>query len=374
MLTKDSSFMMVAISEAQKGMYSTSPNPRVGCVLVSDDQIISKGFHESAGSAHAEVNAIRALNGKKYNDVTAYVTLEPCCHHGKTPPCVNALIEYGVKRVVIGMLDPNPLVAGKGVFALNNAGIDTLSGICKLESEGLNRGFIKRMNSGEPWVAAKTAVSLDGYIGLETGESKWITSELSRMDAMTMRARSCAIITGIQTVIVDDPLMNIRDINKKNLIKQPDLIILDSSLSLPMDAQILQTVGVRKVKVVGVKSNASAEKVAALKEAGCEVYLVDSDTGRVTVSELKRLLASFSYNEVMIESGSTLLTSLLNENFLDELVVYQAPVIFGLEGRPMVKTRTKGLGEALKLKLISSERIGEDLKHTYCIREVVEGA
>jgi diaminohydroxyphosphoribosylaminopyrimidine deaminase/5-amino-6-(5-phosphoribosylamino)uracil reductase len=241
-MSSDLEYMLQAIRLAKKGWYTTEPNPRVGCVIVNSGKIVGEGWHQYAGQAHAEVNAL-AQAGDQSKGATVYVTLEPCSHTGKTPPCVDALIAAGVKKVFVAMMDPNPLVAGKGTKKLQAAGIETETGLLELQARDLNPGFIKRMESGRPFVRVKLAMSLDGRTAMASGESKWISSEASRHDVQCLRAESSAILTGIGTVLADDPSMNVR-LNAEQLElegmsnKQPKRLVLDSQFKMPIDAQI----------------------------------------------------------------------------------------------------------------------------------------
>lgn len=311
--------MARALQLAERGLYTTAPNPRVGCVIVKDGRVVGEGWHARAGEAHAEVNALRAA-GAMARGATAYVTLEPCSHHGRTPPCANALIDAGVARVVAATIDPNPAVAGQGMQLLTLAGVRAEVGLLEAEARELNIGFISRMSRGRPWLRLKTATSLDGKTGLASGESKWITGEAARLDVHRWRARSCAILTGVGTVLADDPQMNVRDVET---VRQPLKVIVDSALRTPPGARILAG-GALVVGNVDVP-----ERRAALVDAGAEVVLLSSANGRVGLAALLAELGRRGINEVHAEAGATLNGALLEAGLVDEWLAYYAPVVLG---------------------------------------------
>ncbi|MBI5938225.1 MAG: bifunctional diaminohydroxyphosphoribosylaminopyrimidine deaminase/5-amino-6-(5-phosphoribosylamino)uracil reductase RibD [Betaproteobacteria bacterium] len=311
--------MARALQLAERGLYTTTPNPRVGCVLVKDGQVVGEGWHERAGEPHAEVHALRAA-GTAARGATAYVTLEPCSHHGRTPPCANALIDAGVARVVAAMIDPNPAVAGQGVQLLTLAGVQVETGLLAAEVRELNIGFIARMSRGRPWLRLKTATSLDGKTGLLSGESKWITGELARLDVHRWRARGCAILTGVGTVLADDPRMNVRDVDTS---RQPLKVIVDSALRTPPEAKVLAG-GALVIGTVDVP-----ERRAALEAAGAEVVLLPNLHGRVDLTALLAELGRRGINEVHAEAGATLNGALLDAGLVDEWLAYYAPVVLG---------------------------------------------
>lgn len=311
--------MARALQLAERGLFTTTPNPRVGCVIVKDGQVVGEGWHEKAGEPHAEVHALRAA-GAAARGATVYVTLEPCSHHGRTPPCANALIDAGVARVVAATIDPNPAVAGQGLQLLTLAGVRVESGLMEAAARELNIGFIARMGRGRPWLRLKTATSLDGKTGLIGGESKWITGEAARLDVHRWRARSCAILTGVGTVLADDPRMNARDVETP---RQPLKVIVDSALRTPSTAQVLAD----SVLVIGIVD--VPERRAALEAAGAEVILLANSHGRVDLGALLTELGRRGINEVHAEAGATLNGALLEAGLVDEWLAYYAPVVLG---------------------------------------------
>jgi diaminohydroxyphosphoribosylaminopyrimidine deaminase/5-amino-6-(5-phosphoribosylamino)uracil reductase len=330
----DSQWMAHALRLAERGLYTTSPNPRVGCVLVLADKLVGEGWHLRAGEPHAEVHALRAA-GEKTRGATAYVTLEPCSHHGRTPPCADALIAAGVKRVVAAMQDPNPLVAGQGLQKLRAAGIEVECGLMEAAARELNIGFVTRMAHGMPWVRSKIAASLDGRTALNNGSSKWITGEAARRDVQDWRARSCAVFTGVGTVLADDPQLNVRI----ETGRQPQRVILDSQLRMPPTARILSG-GVLIYTV-----SADEGKRTALRRAGAEVIVLPEVAGQVDLVAVLRDLAQRGINEVLVEAGRTLNGALLKAGLVDELVLYLAPQLLGDAARGMA-----GLGELTQLQ------------------------
>lgn len=311
--------MAHALHLAERGLYTTTPNPRVGCVIVKDGRVVGEGWHERAGEPHAEINALHAA-GAAARGATVYVTLEPCSHHGRTPPCANALIDAGVVRVVAAMIDPNPAVAGQGIQLLTLAGVRAEVGLLEAEARELNIGFISRMSQGRPWLRLKTATSLDGKTALASGESKWITGEMARQDVHRWRARSCAILTGVGTVLTDDPQMNVRDVETS---RQPLKVVVDSALRTPPSARILAG-GALVVGNVDVP-----ERRLALEAAGAEVVLLSSANGRVGLAALLAELGRRGINEVHAEAGATLNGALLEAGLVDEWLAYYAPAVLG---------------------------------------------
>lgn len=316
----DHGMMGRALQLAERGLWTTSPNPRVGCLLVRDGRIVGEGWHEKAGQPHAEVHALRAA-GEQARGATAYVTLEPCSHHGRTPPCAEALIAAGVARVVAAMTDPNPLVAGQGLARLQAAGIATASGLLENEARELNIGFVSRMTRGRPWLRLKAAASLDGKTALNNGVSQWITGPDARRDGHAWRARACAILTGIGTVRDDDPQLSVRDVDTT---RQPLRVVVDSRLEIPLTARILQGGG---TLVVGAVDH--AEKAALLRSTGNFVEILKNPAGKVDLKAMLELLASRGINEVHAEAGCKLNGSLLREGLVDELLLYLAPCLIG---------------------------------------------
>ncbi len=330
----DHGFMARALRLAELGLNTATPNPRVGCVLVKDGEVVGEGWHERAGEPHAEVHALRAA-GDKARGATAYVTLEPCSHHGRTPPCANALVDAGVVRVVAAMTDPNPQVSGRGVQLLTHAGIRAEVGLLEAEARELNLGFVARMTRGRPWLRLKTASSLDGKTALENGESKWITGPAARQDVQHWRARACAILTGSGTVLADDPQMNVR---LDGCTRQPLRVVVDSRLHTPPSARILLPSppgggagGEGKTLIVCALDHPA--KRTALEAAGAEVISLPGVQDRVGLTMLMMELARRGINEVHVEAGATLNGALLEAGLVDEWVAYQAPVLLGHHAR-----------------------------------------
>jgi diaminohydroxyphosphoribosylaminopyrimidine deaminase/5-amino-6-(5-phosphoribosylamino)uracil reductase len=350
----DHSMMARALRLAERGLWTTSPNPRVGCVLVRDAWIVGEGWHEKAGEPHAEVSALRAA-GPRARGATAYVTLEPCSHHGRTPPCAEALIAAGVSRVVAAMIDPNPLVAGKGLALLGAAGIQTASGLLESEARELNIGFVSRMTRGRPWLRLKTAASLDGKTALNNGLSQWITGPDARRDGHRFRARACAILTGIGTVRDDDPQLSVRDVETT---RQPLRVVVDSKLEIPLTARILQD---GNTLVVGAVEN--AEKIELLRSTGNLVEILPNDSGKVDLKALLELLAQRGINEVHAEAGFKLNGSLLREGLVDELLLYLAPCLIGHEASGLFNLpELTSLDGKRQLQIRDLRQLGEDIR------------
>lgn len=316
----DHGMMARALQLAERGLWTTSPNPRVGCVLVRAGEIVGEGWHEKAGEPHAEVHALRAA-GERARGATAYVTLEPCSHHGRTPPCAEGLIAAGVARVVAAMQDPNPLVAGRGLALLQAAGIETACGLLENEVRELNIGFVSRMTRGRPWLRLKAAASLDGKTALNNGVSQWITGPDARRDGHRWRARACAILTGIGTVRDDDPQLLVRDVETT---RQPLRVVVDSRLETPLTARILQGGPVLVAAAVD-----DQEKADLLRSAGADVLVLPNADGKVELPALLAELGRRGINEVHAEAGFKLNGSLLREGLVDELLLYLAPCLIG---------------------------------------------
>jgi diaminohydroxyphosphoribosylaminopyrimidine deaminase/5-amino-6-(5-phosphoribosylamino)uracil reductase len=320
--------MAQALRLAERGLFTTTPNPRVGCVLVKDGRVVGEGWHARAGEPHAEVHALGAA-GDKARGATAYVTLEPCSHHGRTPPCANALIDAGVARVVAALRDPNPQVAGGGIALLTLAGVQVEVGLLEQEATELNIGFISRMTRGRPWVRLKTASSLDGKTALLNGASKWITGPAARADVHHLRARACAVLTGVGTVLADDPQMNVRDVGTGvENTRQPLRVVVDSQLRTPLDAKIL---GDGETVLVCVQ--AAPARRNALLAAGAHILELPGPDGRVPLRALMQELGARGINELHVEAGATLNGALLQAGLVDEWVAYQAPLIMGHQAR-----------------------------------------
>ncbi len=360
----DQHFMQQAIDLAGQGLYTTGCNPRVGCVLVRDSEVIGRGYHLRPGEGHAEVNALRDA-GEAVEGATAYVTLEPCSHTGKTPPCSEALVAAGVSRVVIAMQDPNPLVSGAGVATLQAAGIAVTTGVLEERARLLNPGFIKRMQTGLPYVRVKLAMSLDGRTAMASGESQWITGPAARSDVQRLRARSCAVLSGIDTVITDDAALTVRpselgldaDTAALAAAQQPRRVVLDAALRLPVDARLLSQSG--PVIVVTAQA-ADAERRQALQARGADVVTVADRDGRLDLEAVLRLLAERECNEVLVEAGATLAGALLAAGLVDELVVYMAPTLLGSSARPLLALELDTMAEQRRLHIASIDPVGED--------------
>lgn len=350
----DHEFMAQALRLAEKGLNTTSPNPRVGCVIVRDGRVVGSGWHERAGEPHAEIHALRQAGGKAYG-ATAYVTLEPCSHHGRTPPCAEALIQAGVVRVVAAMVDPNPLVAGEGLARLQQAGIEADIGLLEKEAHELNIGFVYRMTSGRPWVRLKIAASLDGKTALNNGVSQWITGPDARRDVHRLRARSCALLTGIGTVLADDPSFNVREVETS---RQPLRVVVDSALRLPPTARML---GLGATLVATVSDDPA--KAEALRAAGAEVMVLPGCEGRVDLVRLLDELGRRSINELMVEAGAGLNGALVQQGLVDEYLVYFAPLLLGHRARGMFDMpELAGMGERRELRFADVAMVGRDLR------------
>ncbi|WP_455203848.1 bifunctional diaminohydroxyphosphoribosylaminopyrimidine deaminase/5-amino-6-(5-phosphoribosylamino)uracil reductase RibD [Kaarinaea lacus] len=315
-------FMARALRLAAKGLYTTDPNPRVGCVIVNNGEIVGEGWHEKAGGPHAEIHALKKA-GSKAKGASVYVTLEPCCHFGKTAPCSDALIQAKVAKVVAATLDPNPLVAGEGMQKLAQAGIAIEQGLLQSEAQALNSGFIQRMLHKRPYIRTKIAMSLDGRTAMANGESQWITSSEARMDVHRLRARSSAVLTGINTVLADNPSLNARLTNVD--IKQPLRVVLDSDLRMPPDAKMLTLDG----ETLIFTCNRDQKAIRRLQNAGAEVMSVAKSDSGIDLYEVLAHLAEKEINEVMVEAGANLNGQLLKHQLIDELVIYMAPTIMG---------------------------------------------
>ena len=352
----DFEYMSLALRLAAQGLNTTTPNPRVGCVLVKDGQIIGQGAHLKAGEPHAEVMALRDAAQKFPNNIlgaTAYVTLEPCSHFGRTPPCANALVESGVARVVVAMQDPNPKVAGDGLKILAAAGIAVEHGLMEAQARELNIGFVTRMMQNKPYVRVKIAASLDGRTALANRESKWITGEPARHDVQQWRARSCAILTGIGTVLADNPHMNVRI----PTTRQPLKIIVDSQLRTPIDANIL-----KDGNVLIAYTQADDARKSALLAAGAELIQI-GNRPQVCLKTLLSELAKRGINELMVEAGQTLNGALLAAGLVDEFIFYYAPLILGADAHGMLAIPTRqSMQERISLKIVDTRQIGQDIR------------
>lgn len=378
----DHRYMAEAIRLAWRGLYTTHPNPRVGCVLVKGSNVIGRGWHQVAGEGHAEVNALAdaARNGheSQIKGATAYVSLEPCSHHGKTPPCAEALIEAGVAKVISAMEDPNPQVSGRGHRLLQQAGIETACGLMQAEAEQINPGFNKRMRTGLPWVVLKSAMSVDGRTAMASGESQWITGAQARADVQRLRARVEAIVTGVETVLSDDPSLTVRpamwptplagddhaNFSWPNGFEpiQPLRVILDSQLRTPPSASIFKQPGTTWV----VCTQRDKQKMVALQQAGAEVHWVPDRKGKIDLIALLQKLAESNVNDVLVETGAVLGGAFVEQNLVDEWVCYMAPKLMGSAARPVLSLPgIDTMAQVQSLSLKDCRQIGDDIRFTY---------
>lgn len=349
-LSQDQIWMQRAIELAKLGQYSTKPNPNVGCVIVKDGQVVGEGFHPKAGQPHAEVFAMRQA-GEQARGATAYVTLEPCAHYGRTPPCAEGLVEAGVAKAVVACPDPNPLVAGKGVQILKDAGIAVEVGVCQEEAHQLNLGFLKAMATGKPYVRLKVASSLDGRTAMASGESKWITGPEARLDVQHWRAISGVVITGIETVLADDCQLNVRQLPENADLSgavQPKRLVLDRQGRLPLTAKILEQP--ESVMVMGPYR-------AELAALGVEQIEIQPLTDL-----LPFLVQKYQIYDVMVEAGATLSTAFLQEKLADEIISYVAPTFLGSSARAMFNAEFSVMAEQLRFKLHRVALVGNDVR------------
>lgn len=357
----DVSMMQKALDLADLGRFSTSPNPRVGCVIAHGSQIVGQGFHVKAGEPHAEVHALRQA-GEMAQGATAFVTLEPCSHYGRTPPCAEALLRSGVTRVVAAMRDPNPLVAGKGLALLEAAGIKTECGLLENKARELNRGFLSRIERRRPFVRLKCAVSLDGKTALSDGNSFWITGEQARADVQTLRAESCAVLTGIGTVLADNPWLNVRAFAT---LRQPARIVLDSRLRLPPYSHLV-TDGQSPTYIATLERD--EDKLRPYREHAHIRILMPSETadGKIDLHHLMRLLADEGFGEIMVEAGSELTSAFLAEDLADEIVLYRSPKILGI-GKDLLSLpeNRAALTDPPLWTPVSSEILEHDIKTVF---------
>lgn len=353
----DARHMARALELAARGLDTTDPNPRVGCVLAHGEHVVGEGWHERAGGPHAEVLALREA-GEEARGATAYVTLEPCSHHGRTPPCVDALIAGGVARVVFAAHDPNPRVDGAGATRLAAAGIRTEGGLMESAARALNPGFESRMRRGRPWVRVKLAASLDGRTALAGGESRWITGEPARQDVQHLRARSSAILTGIGTVLRDDPRLDVR---LPDTTRQPLRVVLDPSLRTPATARILGLPG----RVLVLCGEAARGRAESLEHVGVAVEAVAVEDGRLSLPAVLARLAALEVNELHVEAGPVVSGAFLAAGLTDELVLYVAPVLLGPQAQPLAKLPAiTAMADRAEFHLIDSRRIGDDQRFT----------
>jgi len=361
-MDEDKRFMSKALELAALGRGSTSPNPLVGAVVVQGGKIIGKGYHRKAGTPHAEVYALQEA-GELAQGSTLYVTLEPCCHYGRTPPCTEAIIQAGIKRAVIAVYDPNPLVAGKGIQALQDAGLEVRIGVLEKEAERLNEAFFKYIRTSKPFVTLKAATSLDGKIATCTGDSRWITGEKARLYVQQLRAESDAIMVGIGTVLADDPLLTVR-LPSEN--KKPLRVILDSSLRLPEDSKLVQTAREVPVVVAAVRGKYQEQKRVLLEQQGVEVWDFRGIDGRVELESVLKELGKREVVSILLEGGGVLNSSFLEAGLVDKFILFLAPLIIGGKNAPGAfgGDGSAKLDDALRLGDLGIKRIGEDLMVT----------
>lgn len=361
----DRQMMAEALRLAERGRYSTSPNPRVGCVICRDDQIVSRGWHQRAGEGHAEVKALEQLSDARA--ATAYVTLEPCSHQGRTPPCADTLINAGVSRVVVAVEDPNPLVAGRGIMRLREAGIQVDVGLMAAQAEALNIGFMRRMRGGLPWLRLKSASSIDGRTAMASGESQWITGPAARADVQKLRAQSCAILSGVATILHDDAALTVRaesfsaDDQSASVLdgqwRQPLRVIVDSALRTPTTASLFKAGG----EVVVATRVTNSKRHQPLIAAGATVVVIDDDgQGKVSLPAVMQYLADRSCNEVLLEAGAVLAGAALRAGVVDEWFVYMAPCLMGSSGRPLIDWPMAAMSEQQAVDIIDIRAVGKD--------------
>lgn len=363
----DRQHMSRALQLAARGLYTTGVNPRVGCVLVRDGAVVGEGWHVRAGEGHAEVNALAAA-GERARGATAYVTLEPCSHFGKTPPCADALVQAGVARVVAAMQDPNPQVAGRGLARLRAAGIDTDCGLLETDAAALNPGFIKRMREGRPYVRVKLAMSLDGRTAMDSGESKWITGPDARADVQRLRARSGAVISGADSVLLDDSSLTVRAAElglpdgeaQAAAAQQPLRVLIDGRLRVPLDRQLFRQSGPVLVVCRGVRG-----RTQDYGFAGAQLMtLPDASAEHVDLPALLAELAERQCNEVLVESGASLAGAFIQAGLVDELIIYMAPRLLGSRARPLLELPFDAMSEAMDLQITDMRAIGRDWRIT----------
>ena len=363
-MNQDALYMARALQLARKGLYSTHPNPRVGCVIVRDGQVVGEGFHIQAGGPHAEVHALREA-GERARGATAYVTLEPCSHHGRTPPCADGLVAAGVSRVVAAMTDPNPQVAGRGLARLKAAGIEVASGVLEAEARALNPGFIKRMEHGLPFVRVKLAMSLDGRTAMASGESQWITGPAARQAVQRLRARSSAVLSGADTVLADDARLTVRgaelgldeEMSALAQLRSVQRILIDGRLRVPLDKAFF-TAG--PALVVGCREQDQARYAAA----GHELMALPGREGRVDLAALLKILADRGCNELVVEAGPSLAGAFARLGLVDEYRIFMAPKLMGSSARPLFDWPLERMNQAQNLRIADIRAVGDDWEIT----------
>lgn len=367
----DYRYMARALALARRAIFTTDPNPRVGCVLVRDGRPVGEGWHTRAGAPHAEIAAL-AKAGAQARGATAYVTLEPCCHQGRTGPCVLALMQAGVARVVAAMVDPNPLVSGQGLAQLATAGIQVESGLLEAQAQTLNPGFISRMQRGRPYVRCKLAMGIDGRTAMASGESQWITGTAARRDVQRLRARSSVILTGVGTVRGDDPRLTVRlsELGQgpygQDSVRQPMRAVLDPRLETPPNAKLLKTPG----RTILITSRNQVAPGHALRRAGAEIVTLPGTAGALDLNAVMQFLAAEQANEVLLESGATLSGAMLRAGLIDELVIFVAPVLMGSDARALfLLPGIQHMHERLSLTISDVRAVGQDWRITARLRD-----
>ena len=375
---KDYFFMQRAILLAKKGHFTTSPNPRVGCLLVKNNEIIGEGFHEKAGCGHAEVNALAQVKLKQSSDknintsgATAYVTLEPCSHYGRTPPCAEALIKTNVVKVIVAMTDPNPQVSGRGIAMLEEAGIEVKSGLLAKEAMSLNKGFIHLMTKKRPYIRCKLAASLDGKTAMANGESKWITSSEARVDVQRLRAQSCAIISGADSIITDNARMTVRwsqlgplkaSYPEKN-VRQPVRIIIDSQNRITPDLALFEQPS--KIYLIRHTIEKSTQWPHFVEQIALPVKKNSQGQDKIDLAALVQFIGQQGLNDVLIESGANLAGAFIAENLVDELTLYQAPKIMGASAKGLISLPdVTHLADAKSINIADIRMVGKDIRIT----------
>ena len=364
MSANDHAWMARALKLARKGLYSTHPNPRVGCVIVKHGELVGEGWHVRAGEPHAEVHALRQA-GARAAGATAYVTLEPCSHHGRTPPCAEALVKAGVGRVVAAMQDPNPQVAGRGLALLGSAGIEVASGVLENEARALNAGFIKRMETGLPYLRAKLAMSLDGRTAMASGESQWITGPAARAEVQRLRARSSMVLTGADTVLMDDARLTVRaaelglddELTALAMQRQPLRVLVDGRLRVPLDAPFFQA-------GPALVASSTDEQVAHYRAGGHELLAMPGRAGQVDLQGLLHELAARGANEVLLEAGPRLAGAFAALGLIDEYQIFVAAKFLGSTARPLLDLPLERMSEARELRIADIRAVGDDWKIT----------
>ncbi|MCY4218250.1 MAG: bifunctional diaminohydroxyphosphoribosylaminopyrimidine deaminase/5-amino-6-(5-phosphoribosylamino)uracil reductase RibD [Gammaproteobacteria bacterium] len=353
--SEDERFMSMALNLAKRGQYTVHPNPAVGCVVVKDNEIVGQGWHERAGEAHAEVRALADAK-ERTQQATLYVTLEPCSHTGRTPPCTDAVIRSGISRVVVACQDPNPLVQGQGLRSLEEAGIEVVTGICTEAATHMNRGFFKRMTSEIPFVILKIAASLDGRIAMPNGESRWITCEESRCDVHRLRALSSSVLTGIGTVQKDDPAFTVRHFETS---RQPDRVVLDSQMSISHTAKILDDSA--KVFVFTIANPSRYKQLNCI--SNLEIISSYNKENRVELVEMLKECGKRQMNTILVEAGPSLAGNFLKQGLVDELVLYLAPSFLGNDALAMFNLpQITELSEKIQMSITHVESLGSDIK------------